>query len=76
MIRTQVYLPRILYHHIKMIAARNKKAAAEVIRELLEEGVKKRHGNAGEALLRIAKNPIKGLPKNLSTNIDKYLYED
>lgn len=79
MIRTQVYLPKDLYQHIDLVAKREKKAKAQVIREVLDEGIKKKHGNAGEALLRLAKLGeklnIRG-PKDLSKNIDKYLYED
>ena len=79
MIRTQVYLPKDLYRHIDLVAKRDKKAKAQVIREVLDEGIKKKHGNAGEALLRLAKLGeklnIRG-PKDLSKNIDKYLYED
>lgn len=81
MIRTQVYLPKDLYHHIDQVAKREKKAKAQVIRDTLEEGLKRRQktqSNAGEALLRIAKLgeklKVKG-PKDLSKNIDKYLYE-
>lgn len=82
MIRTQVYLPKDLYQEIKIVATKEKKASAQVIRDMLEEGVdKKRKGRktAGQALLELAemakKNNWRG-PKDLSTNIDKYLYED
>lgn len=79
MIRTQVYLPKSLYQHIDLVAKKEKKAKAQVIREVLDEGLKERHGNAGEALLRLAKLGkklnIRG-PKDLSANIDKYLYEE
>ena len=44
MIRTQVYLPKDLYQHIDLVAKREKKAKAQVIREVLDEGIKKKHG--------------------------------
>ena len=79
MIRTQIYLPKDLYQHIDLLAKREKKAKAAVIREVLEEGVKRKQGNAGKVLLEIAamaeKYKWKG-PKDLSKNIDKYLYEE
>lgn len=79
MIRTQVYLPKSLYQYIDLVARREKKYKAEVIREVLEEGVKRKQGNAGTTLLKIAamakKYKWKG-PKDLSKNIDKYLYEE
>jgi len=80
MIRTQVYLPKDLYRHIDLVAKREKKAKAQVIRDTLEEGLKKKKTskNAGHVLLEIAAMAKtynwKG-PKDLSTNIDKYLYE-
>ena len=79
MIRTQVYLPKSLYQHIDLVAKKEKKAKAQIIREVLEEGVKRKQGNAGKVLLEIAamakKYQWKG-PKDLSKNIDKYLYEE
>lgn len=79
MIRTQVYLPKQLYQTIDLVAKREKKPKAQVIRDVLEEGIKKKQGNAGDALLKIAamakKYNWRG-PKDLSRNIDKYLYED
>lgn len=79
MIRTQVYLPKSLYQHIDLVAKKEKKAKAQVIREVLEEGVKGKQGNSGKVLLEIAamakKYKWKG-PKDLSRNIDKYLYEE
>lgn len=80
MIRTQVYLPKDLYRNIDLIAKREKKAKAQVIRDTLVEGLKKgkTHKAAGHVLLEIAamakKHNWRG-PKDLSTNIDKYLYE-
>lgn len=81
MIRTQVYLPKQLYQTIDLVAKRGKKPKAQIIRDILVDGVEKelRKRNAGQALLELAelgrKLKLKG-PKDLSTNIDKYLYED
>lgn len=81
MIRTQIYLPKELYQEIAFAAKRENKAKAAVIREALEEGLtkKKPKKNAGETLLELAKMAEKYKwkgPKDLSTNHDKYLYED
>lgn len=76
-----MYLPRMLYQNIALIAQREKKPKAQVIREVLEAGVekKRKRQNGGKALLDIAamakKYKWKG-PKGLSSNIDKYLYEE
>ncbi|OGE09985.1 hypothetical protein A3A60_03870 [Candidatus Curtissbacteria bacterium RIFCSPLOWO2_01_FULL_42_26] len=82
MIRTQVYLTKDLHQSINEAAKRERKAKAQIIRDTLEEGLKKRQKsqkNAGDALLELArlgeKLNFRG-PKDLSKNIDKYLYED
>ncbi len=79
MIRTQVYLPKHLYQTIDLAAKKEKKPKAQIIRDVLEKGMQRKQGNAGTALLKIAelgkKLKLKG-PRDLSANIDKYLYED
>ena len=79
MIRTQVYLPEELYQNISLVAEKEKKAKAEVIRQALEESLAKKRKSVGATLMELAKLGkklnIKG-PKDLSTNHDKYLYEE
>ncbi len=81
MIRTQIYLPKLLYKTIDLVAQRENKPKAQVIRGFLTDSVDRelRKRNGGRALLKIAamakKYNWKG-PKDLSKNIDKYLYED
>ena len=80
MIRTQVYLPKILYQQVALIAKREKKAKAQVIRESLERSLREtKTETVGEALSKLVelgkKLKLSG-PKDLSTNHDKYLYED
>lgn len=75
MIRTQVYLPEELYQNIKLLAKKEKKSAAQVVRQALERDLASEKGETvGKALLRLSKIKAKG-PKDLSENIDKYLYE-
>ena len=77
MIRTQVYLPEQLYQEITIVSKKEKKAAAQVVRELLEEGllIKRKNTSIGKALLLLSKINAQG-PKDLSTNIDNYLYKE
>ena len=81
MVRTQVYLSENLQKNIKLVARKEKKSAAQVIREALEKGLAKKapKRSVGEALLELAaigkRYNIKG-PTDLSTNHDKYLYEE
>ena len=74
--RTQVYLPEELRQQLKIIARREKKPAAELIRELLADGIESKHTETvGEALAKLASIKAKG-PRDLSTNLDKYLYDE
>ena len=77
MIRTQVYLTKQLYQEIDIVAKQEKKPAAQVVRELLEQGLqmKKKQDSIGKALLELAKINAHG-PKDLSERIDDYLYKE
>ncbi len=82
MIRTQVYLPKQLYQTIDLVAKKEKKPKAQVIREALEGGLGKKKpkdtiGDAFEKIIAIGKKYTpKNVPTDLSVNHDKYLYED
>jgi hypothetical protein len=78
MIRKQIYLTRELDQHIHVLSQKENKSEAEVIRELLETGLKKQPPmSTGEALLGLAhlgeQLGIAG-PSDLSTRHDDYLY--
>jgi hypothetical protein len=77
MIRTQVYITEEQARDIKLKAKRENKREAEVIRELLSEGMKKSTSktqeSTGESLLRLTAIGGKG-PADLSSRVDDYLY--
>ena len=77
MIRTQVYFTEDQARDIKLWAKRENKREAEVIRELLRDGMKnstrKAQESTGESLLRLAAIGGKG-PADLSSRVDDYLY--
>ncbi len=77
MIRTQVYLTKPIYQGIRILAHRKNRPVAEVIRTLLETGLEKesKKKNSVKALLWISNNAIHTDITDISTNIDKYLYE-
>lgn len=82
MLKTYLYIPEQLEEKITYTAKAQNKSKAEVIRQALEKGITamQYQGTASaEVLLKIAelgkKMNIKG-PKDLSTNMDKYLWED
>ena len=77
MIRTQVYLTEDQARDIKLRAKLENKREAEVIRELVSEGLKTAtppgKESTGDSLLRLAAIGGKG-PADLSTRVDDYLY--
>ena len=84
MLRKQIYFTEELDREVKFRALKQKKTEAEVIRNLLYDGLKKDKGlkrdqvkkefeNAGDFLLSLATLNVKG-PKDLSENLDDYLY--
>jgi hypothetical protein len=82
MIRTQVYLTPQQVQEIRLLAASTKKRQAEVIRDVIQAGLKNQTmGQRGSAkgLLALAelgrKLKVQG-PGDLSTNHDAYLYDD
>jgi len=78
MLRKQVYFTEDLDREVKFRALEQRKSEAEVIRELLYQGIKKQEKrekfeSAGDFLLNLASLNIKG-SKDLSENLDDYLY--
>ena len=73
MIRTQIYIPETLHERAKMIAKNKKKSLANIYRGFIANGLKAAQ-TPGNDLSSLAKLNIKGGPKNLSRDIDKYLY--
>ena len=82
MIRKHFLLPLPLDEQIKLVARKDQKSEAEVIRELLESGLQRKNqhsasvGQALRGLAEIGKRAGATGPTDLSQNIDKYLYED
>ncbi len=72
MLRTQIYIPETLHERAKIIARNNKQSLANLYRGFIANGLKA--SNRGGDLTALAKLNIKGGPKNLSRDIDKYLY--
>lgn len=75
MVRKHIFIPKSLNAQIKQIAKRAGKSESQVIRELIEKSAKPKKQTGGDFLLKLAGIGGKG-PKDLSMNIDKYLYED
>ena len=76
MLRTQIYLPKELRFRLGQVANQLNLPMAEVIRIILEKGLedKRRIVFSGNELWRLADLEIKGSPRDLSRNLEKYLY--
>jgi len=77
MIRTQIYIPEEIHQETKFLAQKQGKSMAELLRSFITIGVieEKKKKSKQRSLSSLAKLGIKGGPKNLSKNIDKYLYQ-
>lgn len=79
MTRTQIYLPYDQISYLRQRALAENTSVSEIIRRVIEDSgpKKKTKINAGKWLLSLAKlgeqRKVKG-PKDLATNLDKYLY--
>lgn len=73
MIRTQIYIPETLHERAKNIARNKKQSLANLYRNFIASGLNASKNHGGD-LTALAKLNIKGGPKNLSRDIDKYLY--
>jgi hypothetical protein len=78
MIRKQIYLTRELDQYIHLLSQKQNRPEAEVIRDLLETGIKRQGPmSTGEALLGLATlGEALGMagPTDLSERHDDYLY--
>lgn len=75
MFRTQIYLPKELHQLAKLEAQRQSESLAEFIRQCLEKGIQeKRRQIKRKHLSELSELGFTGGPKDLSKNIDKYLY--
>lgn len=78
--RTQIYLPKTQTEELKRIAQRKRISTSEVIRAILKEKIEElsfAKKISGENLLAAAKRinqQGQKAPKDLATNLDKYLY--
>lgn len=84
MIRTQVYLHKEQAQEIAFLAKKQKTEKAKVIRSLIQKGLEdeirsrpaKSLGDELMKLVELGKKLNLTGPTDLSTNHDKYLYED
>jgi hypothetical protein len=80
MIRTQVYIPDDQYNQLKLLAATGDAKFSDLIREGIDEIIMKKEKTRNVGSFDVWKDFIGkgkgGTPKNLSGNIDKYLYVD
>lgn len=76
MFRTQIYLPEELHSELISLGKKMNLPMAEIVRKILKNSLKKKEGLMGKGndLAKLAKLRIKGGPRDLSQNLDSYLY--
>ena len=75
MIRTQLYIPEEYHQAAKMIAMRKDDSLANILRQFIAKGIKEeRKYLKPQSLNDLTKLRITKGPKDLSTNMNKYLY--
>ena len=76
MIRTQIYIDEDLHKELLLLAKEQNEPMAKIARDMLRAGVKSRNiDKSGKSnLLAIANMRLNGGDRNLSENIDFYLY--
>ena len=73
MVRAQIYIPETMHERAKLLAKNKKRSIAHLYRTFIASGLKTSE-NRGRDLTALAKLNIKGGPKNLSRDLDKYIY--
>ena len=77
MIRTQLYLPEDEHKTLLTLARERNESMAEIIRRFIKSGLRKEKSidrTGTNVMLAISGLKLKGGPKDLSTNLDHYLY--
>lgn len=77
MVRTQIYLDETTHKKLLKLAKARNTSMAQLVREAAEEKVKnleERDTSGVQVLQSLIDNAVTGGPKDLSTNIDHYLY--
>lgn len=77
MIRTQIYIPDDLHRSAKAVARRGEEHLAELLRRLIDTGIREELKKLKpKTLVSLTKLNITGGPKDLSSNMDKYIYQE
>ena len=77
MVRTQVYLPEIVHKRLTSMAKQRKLSMAYLIRRFLEGGLQREQSqdlSGQKAMRKVLEMGISGGPKDLSKQLDSYLY--
>lgn len=76
MIRTQIYIPEPMHQQLVQLSTARKEPVAKILREFITKGIQTSGiDTSGRSAMRaIANLKFKGGPKDLSKNLDHYLY--
>lgn len=77
MIRTQIYIPEPIHQAAKILARQKEEYLAELLRRLIIRGlVDEKRKMTIKSLASLTRLNITGGPKDLSKNLDKYIYKN
>ncbi len=77
MIRTQLYLDEDIHKYLTILAKLGRESMAKVARDILKEGIEKKKSldKTGSGVIqKILAIKATGGPKDLSKNLDHYIY--
>jgi len=74
--RTQIYLPEHTHQTLLRLAQKRKVSFAQIVRVCIDKEMGRMDGDdfGKKTMKAIARLGIRGGPKDLSTNLDQYLY--
>ena len=78
MVRTQIYLPETVHKRLTSMAKQRKLSMGHLIRAFIEGSLSKEQSqyiSSQKAMRKLFEMNITGGPKDLSKNLDSYLYD-
>lgn len=74
--RTQIYIPENMHKEMKNLAQKKDRSMSDLVRQFIEQGLEQESEDKTSDLSDLADLNFSGGPKDLSENIDKYIYQD
>ena len=74
--RTQIYIPETVHQAVEMLARNRREPMAKVLRHFIVSGLEReKKSSPAKGIDPLINLKLSGGPKNLSSDMDKYLYD-